>query len=150
MELVRVEPQWVAIVRRQTRWDTLMDAIHSAMAVDVVPARAHQRGHNVFVYWPGPDGQVTLGVGFQVGEPFDPIGAPPDQIVCERIPGGEAGRVVHVGPYAELKRAWDPLLADLRAAGLPTSGVQWELYGDHHDDPAHLRTEVFVLVRPDP
>jgi hypothetical protein len=146
MELVRVEPQLVAVVKRSTRWDTLVDAIRSAMAVDLAPVRPRQRGHNVFVYRPGPGGTVELGCGFEVAERFDPVG----EIVCDCIPGGEAAHAVHVGPYAELKRTWDPLLTAIRARGFPTHHVQWERYGDHDPDPARLRTDVYVLVRPDP
>lgn len=144
MDLVHLEPQLVAVVQREARWDALMDAIRSAMAVDLRPVRPLQRGHNVFVYWPRGEGRLTLWVGFQVAAPFDPVG----EIVCATIPGGEAAHAVHTGPYSELSRTWEPLLADIRGAGLSTSGVQWELYGDHDEDPARLRTDVFVLVRP--
>jgi hypothetical protein len=120
-------------------------AIGAAMAADVGAARSLQRGHNVFVYRPQPDGTVELGCGFQVAEPFEPVG----EVVCDTIEGGEAAHALHLGPYSELKRTWDALLADLRAAGEPTSQVQWEVYGDWQEDPAQLRTDVYVPVRPD-
>jgi effector-binding domain-containing protein len=100
----------------------------------------------VFVYRPGPDGTVELGCGFEVAARFADEG----EVACAEIPGGEAAHAVHWGPYHELKRTWDALLAEIRAASLPTHHVQWERYGDHADDPAKLRTDVYVLVRPDP
>ncbi|MEQ1506150.1 MAG: GyrI-like domain-containing protein [Myxococcota bacterium] len=151
LELVDVEPSWAAVARRVTRWTELPSAIASAMRVDFGALRALQSGHNIFVYRPGPDGTVELGCGFQVAGPFEPTGevqpgAVEREIVCDAIPGGRAAHAVHIGPYHELKQTWDPLLDAIRAAGLPTDGVQWEVYGDWHEDPACLRTDVYVRV----
>lgn len=142
LEVVDVEPGWAAVARRITSWTDLPTAISSAMKADFGDLRALQRGHNVFVYRPRSGGTVELGCGFQVAGPFEPVG----EIVCDALPGGRAAHAVHIGPYHELKRTWDPLLAAIRAAGFPTDGVQWEVYGDWDEDPARLRTDVYVML----
>lgn len=146
-ELVEVGAWHAAVVRRECAWSGLAEAIQSAMQVDVSALRRElQAGHNVFVYRPRPGGRVVLGCGFQVAGPFEPPAG--SEVVCEAVSAGRAARAVHVGPYQELRRAWEPLLAWIEAQGLSSSGVQWELYGDWEEDPARLRTEVFVQVSP--
>jgi hypothetical protein len=59
---------------------------------------------------------------------------------------------------ASFRLADAQVLAGKRSRGVPVSrwcaaegrglaGPRWEIYGDWHDDPAELRTEVYYLLR---
>jgi hypothetical protein len=99
-------------------------------------------GHNVCVYRnPSTDG-IDLEAGVQVAAAFEGDAA----VECSRTPGGRAIRTVHVGGHARLGGAHDALGAWCRDHGEGSVVVTWEVYGDWHEDPAQLMTEVYRLL----
>jgi effector-binding domain-containing protein len=53
----------------------------------------------------------------------------------------------HTGPYHNLPAAHQAVHSWCRENDYVLSGVNWEIYGHHDDDPAALQTEVFYLVK---
>ena len=93
-------------------------------------------GSSVILY---KDDVPTVEVGALVSGPFPPSG----QIVPSQLPAGLVAHAVHRGPYDELGRTHDAVLAWCAANGRRVTRQRWEIYGDHHDDPSQLTTEVY-------
>ena len=62
-------------------------------------------------------------------------------------PAGRVVTVAYFGAYQGLAEAYDALLAYCRAHKLERAGPFWEVYGHWNDDPAKLRTDVFMLLQ---
>ena len=56
---------------------------------------------------------------------------------------------VHAGPYAGLGGAYDALDRWCREHHRVRASAHWEVYGDWHEDPAQLQTEVFYSLVPE-
>ena len=103
-------------------------------------------GHNVIVYHDpasGPPFDMVLGV-----ETPGPI-APEGEVFATETPGGRAAVAVHYGPYDRLVEAHAALQRWLAERGLKASGDNIEVYGDHDDDPAKLRTDIVYPLAED-
>ena len=87
-----------------------------------------------------PDSEVKMAV--QVNAPFETAGA----ILSTTTPAGRVARTVHVGAYGGIPRAHAAIVEWCAERGLKLAGRSWEVYGDHHDDPARLQTEVMHLL----
>ena len=98
--------------------------------------------HNVFVYRVESDGAYLVELGVQVAAPF----TDGDEVVCSETPAGEVATTAHIGPYDRLGKAHDAVQAWCAENGKALSPTSWEVYGDHDDDPAKLRTDVFYLL----
>ena len=102
-------------------------------------------GHNVFLYRHDMDstGAMTTDFGVQVTRAFDGEG----DVHCVMTPEGEVASTVHVGAYDGLKGAHDALHAWIAANGRQPGGWSWEIYGDWHDDPQKLETQILYLLQ---
>jgi effector-binding domain-containing protein len=69
------------------------------------------------------------------------------RVVASTLPAGRVAMTIHRGPYAGLASAHRAVLDWCAAQGQRPSGVRWEIYGPHREDPAELRTEVYYLLR---
>ena len=67
------------------------------------------------------------------------------RVAASALPSGRIASTVHLGDYGKLGEAHEALLAWARAHGHQPS-VTWEVYGHWTEDPAQLRTDVFVLL----
>ncbi len=81
---------------------------------------------------------------------FVPIQVEPDrddpELVTGQTPSGQALVSTHVGPYSELRRAWEEMLSRAELLNRQVAGTPWEV---HHDDPRvvapeQLRTELIL------
>jgi effector-binding domain-containing protein len=101
-----------------------------------------QKGHNVIFY----DGPFKPGsrvmIGVQVDATFPPVG----NVVSTTTPAGRVARTMHVGSYSALGFAHTAIVEWCKEHGLQSTGRGWEVYGDMHDDPAKLETEVMHLL----
>jgi effector-binding domain-containing protein len=120
----------------------LLDRVYAA----VKAGRIAKGGHNVFVYRDGTEDHVTVEIGIEVAAPFDAL----DGVACSQTPSGDVVSTVHVGAYSGLGAAHDALVGWCRQSDVARAGVWWEVYGDWHEDPAQVETEVFQLLRTDP
>jgi effector-binding domain-containing protein len=140
VRIVAVEPRPTAVVaattswaRFPTVWRTLLDEVWAFL-------RAHEDlrggGHNVMLY---RDDTPRVEVGVLVTRSFEGRG----RVVPSALPGGEAAMTVHRGPYDGLAAAHAAVLEWCTANGRRVTRLRWEIYGDWHDDPSRLETEVY-------
>jgi effector-binding domain-containing protein len=142
VRVVTTSARPTAVVSRATTWEEfpslwgqLLDQVYAFLRTSDV----QQTGHNVMLY---KDGVPTVEVGVEVDGPFPPAG----EVVPSVLPAGEAAMALHVGPYDRLGDAHDAVHAWSRATGRALAGPRWEIYGDWHEDPAQLETEVYWLL----
>ena len=142
VKVVTTEPTPTAVVARTTTWQefpslwgTLLDEVYAF----VRGGGATQAGHNVMLYL---DGTPTVEVGVQVKAPFASDGP----VVSSTLPAGEAAMTVHRGEYGGLGDAHQAVVDWCTANGRERVGVRWEIYGDWHEDPEQMETEVYWLL----
>lgn len=117
-------------------WKTLLDEVYTV----VRGGGATQTGHNVMLY---RDDIPNVEVGVQVEGPFEPSG----RVVPSVLPAGEIATALHRGPYDALEEAHLAVRTWCAARRHELTGVRWEIYGDWHEDPNDLETEVCYLLR---
>jgi effector-binding domain-containing protein len=143
-----VESRRVAIVRDRRRWTDLggkliplLDRVYAA----VRSGKVAQTGHNVFIFRDGSKDGVTVEVGVEASTPFEPV----DGVLTAITPAGPVASTVHTGPYSGLGGAHEAIIRWCREHGRAHRNVWWEVYGDWHEDPARLETEVFYSLMPE-
>ncbi len=97
------------------------------------------RGHNVVIY----QNSCTMVAGVEISGAFEPAGG----VVATATPAGLVATATHIGPYSEMARTNDAILAWCRESGNQFSGISWEVYGDWDADESQLRTDVHYLLR---
>jgi effector-binding domain-containing protein len=68
------------------------------------------------------------------------------RVVASHLPAGNAAVTVHHGSFGDLGAAHDAVVTWCAEQGLQRTGVRWEVYGPHSDDPAQQWTEIYWLV----
>jgi effector-binding domain-containing protein len=117
----------------------LFDVVYSWLKT----AEVRQTGHNYAVYDKGSTQDLLLvRVGFPVSGRF----ADTERVQCVELGGGDAAHATHVGPYGELHRTYAALTEWCARAAVPLSGQSWEVYGDWHDDPSKLETDIYFRL----
>lgn len=96
------------------------------------------RGCNVVIY----DGAGSMIAGVEMATAFQPGG----DVVLAATPAGRVATATHVGPYREMMRTNDAIVAYCRESGLKLTGVSWEVYGDWDEDESKVLTDVFYLL----
>ena len=146
ISIVDASPRPIAVVRVTTslaKWPSQfrheLDKVYAAVHAGHVP----QSGQNVMVYRPRDDGQVDIECGIETRARFEPIG----EVVYRETPSGLAVTTAHLGSYEQLGRSYRAAKEWSRQNGYRLKGTVWEVYGDWDDDPANLRTDIFLLVR---
>ena len=86
--------------------------------------------------------RVEVGVWLRV--PCDVTG----RIVHSELPAGRVATTTHHGPFQAVGDAHHAVVAWCAANGERLSGVRWEIYGPHRDDPEEQSVEVFWLLEP--
>jgi hypothetical protein len=136
----------LAVVRDRRSWSELggqliplLDRVYAVVRA----GRVRQSGHNVFLFREGTRDGVTVEVGVEVASPFDEV----DGVSHSMTPPGSVASTLHVGAYAGLGQAHDAIANWCRQRGLGPASVWWEVYGDWHEDPGKVQTEVFHLLR---
>jgi effector-binding domain-containing protein len=131
-----------AVVARSTTWDEfprvwrgMLDEVYAFLRQGEV----RQEGHNVMLY---RDDVPNVEVGVEVTGPFSATG----RVVPSVLPACEAAMTVHRGPYDGLDRAHRTVRDWCERHGRALTGVRWEIYGDWHEDPSRLETEVYYLL----
>ncbi len=154
VRVVEVAPGPLAVVRGVARAGSisptvmeLFDQVYRLLA----GGQVQQDGQNVVVYLNAPDKNLLktpdgcpIEVGVQVTAPFTDGGG----LISSATPGGWAATVAHMGPYEQLGQAYQALDQWCAANHRTQAGPFWEVYGDWSDDPAQLRTDVYLLLVP--
>jgi effector-binding domain-containing protein len=101
-------------------------------------------GCNVMLYRDLPEPhQMAVEVGVQVDGPFEPTG----QVRPSALPAGLAAVTTHRGPYEQLGAAHRAVTEWCAANGRELTGERWEVYGDWHEDPRLLETQIFYGLK---
>ncbi len=145
VRLVTTTARPTAVVVAVTTWDEfpslwgrLLDQVYACLeAID-----PRDRGHNVMLY---KDDLPTVEVGVEVQVPFTPTG----DVVASALPAGPTAMALHRGPYDRLGTTHDAIWEWCKANDRRLAGPRWEIYGDWHEDPSELLTEVYYLLAPD-
>lgn len=145
IEVVRASGGLIAAVRGHI---AMMDIPAKIMPmVDEVwacirAAEYKNHGHNVWLYRNHADGEVDVEIGVQVNEDFTPSG----NVALTELPTGPALHTLHQGEYSLLPNTHATLIRWCDETDRPMASVCWEVYGDWHEDPAQLRTDVYRLL----
>ena len=137
-----VEPRPTAVVPARTTWQELPTMWGQLLGEvwDCLHAAGIHRGcPNVMLYL---DGAPNVEVGVLLDQPCPLTG----RVVTSALPAGTAAMTVHRGSFGDVGAAHDAVLRWCTAHGHQPSGVRWEIYGPHDDDPARQWTEVYWLV----
>ena len=91
-------------------------------------------------------GAVDLECAIPVGSPVEGSG----RIAAGELPTCTAATVTHMGPYDELGKTWEALMAWMKSEGLEPAGTPWEVYVTDpgaEPDQSKWRTDIFFPVR---
>ena len=130
--------QPTAVIAQATTWNAF-PALWPALLDEVRAAGVDRRALNVMLY---RDDVPNVEVGVLASSPFVPSG----RVVESCLPAGDVAMTVHCGPYEDLGVAHKAVLDWCAERGLGLTGVRWEIYGHHADDPAQRVTEVAWLL----
>jgi hypothetical protein len=100
-------------------------------------------GHNVVVYRGGSGGTLDIVAGVETLSDF----VETRDVRRSATPSGEVVWATHYGDYAAMHDAYDAIEVWRRANHRNHAGVGWEVYGDWDEDPAKVRTDVYVLLQ---
>jgi effector-binding domain-containing protein len=144
VELVTVESRLIAAVKRRTAVEQIPKVIVPALDVvwPAVRAKGMTFGRNVVVYRACSEGEVEMECGVEVADRFDAAG----EVVCVETPTGTAAMGVHVGPYQRMLRTYEAIGGWMREHRYRAAGRNMEVYGHWEEDPARLRTEIYIFI----
>jgi len=142
VSLVEAESRPTAVVPAATTWPEFGSLWGQLLGEvwDCLRAGGINRGcRNIMLYL---DSVPNVEVGVLVDQPCQLTG----RVVASALPAGTAAMSVHRGPFGDVGTAHDAVLQWCAANGHQTSGIRWEVYGPHNDDPAQQWTEVYWLL----
>jgi effector-binding domain-containing protein len=153
VQVCDIVPGPLAVIKGHAKMSNLsakIGALFNQVYTELANGLVKQNGQNVVVYWNvegenllnTPEG-CPIDVGVQVAAPFENGGA----LTCSATPGGTVANVAHIGPYNEMYKSYEALMAWCGEHGRTLAGPCWEIYGDWEDDPAKLRTDVYCLLK---
>lgn len=140
----QAESRPLAAVRGQTTQQQLSKDIIRLLD-QVWPVLREQNvrtGHNVVIYRPGSQGTLTIDAGVEAFTEFTERG----EVRHTSTPSGTVVTTAHYGEYSDLGSAYAAVERWCTEHGCQPSSVSWEVYGDWHDDPAHRRTDIYLLL----
>jgi len=140
----QMSSQLTAVVRRRAKGSELSTVVPQACGEVWEGLRAAQfkhAGRHVALYL---DCEMNIEIGVEVSQPFPGN----DHIVASCTPAGLVATTAHIGPYNRLGDAYDALHRWVKANGYTLAGPSWEVYGHWEDDPAKLRTDLYLLLQP--
>ena len=99
-------------------------------------------GHNFILYHGGTPSEITMTVGVLDRTP----GGADADVKPVHAPGGRVITATHWGDYGQMKTTYDALHAEVKARGLKLTPLSLEIYGDWSDDPAKVRTDLYLYL----
>lgn len=99
-------------------------------------------GHNFILYSNETKEGGTLLIGVLDREPG---GNDPD-VKAVHIPGGRTITAAHKGDYGRMRETYDLLHAEVKAKALRRIWMSLEVYGDWSDDPAKVKTDLYLYL----
>lgn len=143
MRIIDLEPQSGAGIEVYARWPDVVSTIRKTFDRLYAPGvLAPGHGHNFILYANETKEGGTLLIGVLDRAPG---GVDPDVKVAH-VPGGRVITASHVGDYGKMKATYDALHAEVKAKGLRRAPISLEVYGDWSDDPASVRTDLYLYL----
>lgn len=142
-DIVDLGPLHGAGIEAYAAWPDVTATIRAAFDRLYKPgALVPGHGHNFILYSDETKegGTLTIGVLDRT-----PGGADPD-VKAVHVPGGRVIRATHWGDYGRMRETYDVLHAEVKAKGLRRAPMSLEVYGDWHDDPAKVRTDLYLYL----
>lgn len=141
--IVDLEPLFGAGIEAYSTWPDLTATIRSTFDRLYKPgALAPGHGHNFILYSDETKEGGTLLIGVLDRQPGR---ADPD-VKAAHVPGGRVITATHWGDYAQMRTRYDVLHAEVKAKGLKRIWKSLEIYGDWSDDPAKVRTDLYLYL----
>jgi len=141
--IIDLEPQSGAGIEVPVRWADLSKTIRPLFdRIYRSGALKPGHGHNFVLYANETKEGATMTAGVLDRQPG---GADPDVKVVH-IPGGRVITATHWGDYANMRSTYDILHAEVKAKALRRIWMSLEVYGDMHDDPAKVRTDLYLYL----
>lgn len=142
-ELVELEPQHVAVIRKTVPISQLRDVFDhgfSAVLETLEKQAIAPSGPPVGIYHGMPTDTVDVSVGF----PTEDAVADDGEVQASMLPGGEVVRYEHVGPYELLAQSYEHLQEWMADRMLLPGDTMWEVYVTEPtgDDPNAIITEI--------
>lgn len=129
--------------------ERVMTAAFQALGRFTSENRVTPLGPPIAVYSDWSQGDMKVEVGYPVSA-ADAAKAN-GEIAAGSTPGGHAIMTIHRGPYDSLRETYAAIESEMSKAGLPQSGLAWEVYvgepGVTAD--ADLVTEIYMQVAPE-
>ena len=131
-------------VETPTHVGDLPNVIPAGLSTVMASNKGNLRGAPRVYYTEWSDGKGVAWIGF----PAAPSALPGEGTVTKEIPGGTAVVLQHVGPYNQLMRTWDAVMAAASAsADYSMTGFSWEDYVDPGHQPGEEpKTDIYVQV----
>ena len=141
--IIDLEPQTGAGIEVHARWPEIVPTIKATFDRLYAPgALAPGHGHNFILYSNETREGGTLLIGVLGRQPG---GGDPDVKVAH-IPGGRAIAAPHWGDYGKMRSTYDLLHAEVKAKNLKRIWMSLEVYGDWNEDPAKVRTDLYLYL----
>jgi len=105
-------------------------------------ALAPGHGHNFILYHEGTPDEIRMTVGVLDRVP----GGADAEVKPVHSPGGRVITAAHRGDYSQMKVTYGGLYADAKARGLKLTPLSMEVYGDWSEDPAKVRTDLYLYL----
>ena len=143
VSLADVGSRPTAVVAATTTWPQFPQLWGQLLSEvwDCLRAGGIERGcRNIMLYL---DNVPNVEVGVLLDQPCPLTG----RVTSSALPAGTTAMTVHRGPFGQVRTAHDAVGAWCAAHGQQPSGIRWEIYGPHDDDPAQQWTEVYWLLR---
>lgn len=141
--IIDLAPMTGAGIEVYAKWSDLAPTIRSAFDRIYKPgALAPGHGHNFILYSNETKEGATLTVGVLDRQPG---GGDPD-VKAAHVPGGRVITAPHMGDYAKMKDTYDVLHAEVKAKNLRRIWMSLEVYGDWDEDPAKVRTDLYLYL----
>ncbi|HEY7468593.1 MAG TPA: GyrI-like domain-containing protein [Acidimicrobiia bacterium] len=86
--------------------------------------------------------EFEIEAGFPIDRPASGVG----EVTSSSLPGGTAAVVTHIGPYDQMRPAYEAIQSWIEAKGGTSSDVPWEVYYSDpvaEPDPSTWRTEIY-------
>ncbi|MES1183382.1 MAG: GyrI-like domain-containing protein [Myxococcales bacterium] len=147
IQLTQLAAQQLAVVKDVAFAQNIGAKIGAALPVVFAKLKelgVKELGQPVVVYFSN-QGQwhVAPGIPIEVGvELAQALSAESPPVVRSSLPACRAATALHLGPYQALPQTHMAVHDWCHANGHTMTGRNWEIYGEHHDDPAQLRTQV--------
>lgn len=141
--IIDLAPQSGAGIEVFAKWPDLVPTIGKTFDRLYAPGvLVPGHGHNFVLYSNETKEGATLIIGVLDRRPG---GADPD-VKAVHVPGGRVITATHWGDYANMRSTYDVLHAEVKSKGLKRIWMSLEVYGDMYDDPAKVKTDLYLYL----